>query len=262
MSDAEVRILYGPGETLDFTPPGSPRTYRIRVPARFEVPRIEAEAKVMGGRNYGAIDMARVLRDELARIEGEATEGEPDPDLLAPVDAWIAGMEAAVVDYQQDRSPERAKALTDAIRPPPAVAAIEREVYAASESYRRMDADRAAWNGYLGLAFVKRCIVGGEGPGLPLFKRTAKGVDEAWLARVPEHEIEAIAMRAADLMAPPPDMVGNSASAPSGVSSPSSSTAESTPQPSAPSPLPTAGQTNGASPGSAGPTSESTPATS
>lgn len=202
--------LFGPGERVAVEPPRSGRIYWVRNPTYLEKPRWRHAVAALGGKRWGQIDLALALRREVERFLGDDPTG---PQFIEAINGYIAGIEAAVAAWRDERSDENSAALTQALTPPELVAAIETQITAASLAYANMVADRVSYREYAGIAAAQMFLGDWQGPGLPPFKRSISGVPDELMNLIPSAHMVMIGDQVEMLVDPPEQILGNSDSA-------------------------------------------------
>ncbi|MCC2650760.1 MAG: hypothetical protein K0R61_1187 [Microvirga sp.] len=203
-------VLYAPGERVAVEPPRSGRIYWVRNPTFLEKPRWRHSVAALGGRRWGQLDLAMALRREVERFLGDDPTGA---QFLEAIDGYIAGIETAVAAWRDERSDENSAALTKALVPPELVTGIETQITAASLTYANMQADRASYREYAGIAAAQMFLGDWEGKGLPPFRRTISGVPDELMNLIPSAHMVLIGDQVELLVDPPELLMGNSDSA-------------------------------------------------
>jgi hypothetical protein len=171
-----MTVVFSRRDAEHYTPPGSPRAYTIAPLTFRERQAFRAELAQAGGVHPG-IDQLMAAMRAAVRSLGASNEA----DLLAAID--LAEAEPANADAQSVLG---------------SVEAICAEVPA----YAALLAARVRYRGLLPWVAARHALRGWEGPRLPPFQRERGLVPEALLDLLPTDEMEAVGMRAADLMQP------------------------------------------------------------
>jgi hypothetical protein len=226
MTEKMNGALYAPGERVAVKPPRSERVYWVRNPTYLEKPRWRHAVAALGGKRWGQLDLAYALRREVERFLGDDPTG---PQFIEAIDQYIAGIEAAVAAWRDERTDENSAALTKAIVPPELVAAIATQITTASLAYANMEADRVSYREYAGIAGAQMFLGDWEGKGLPPFRRSISGVPDELMNLIPSQHMVLIGDQIELLVDPPEEVIKNSGSASSQLSEQTPSKDENTP---------------------------------
>lgn len=180
-----MSVVTSRDDLVEFTPPGSPRTYTLapltyRQRAAFRADMAKeggaypSRAQLFGG-------MRAVVRD------------------LAPANAaeLLELLDAAEADDKSEDRDVQAR-----------LAALEAQI-STQPAYAQLMAARVQYANILPLIAAKHALRGWQGPGLPDFTTEGGFVPEALLNQIPDDELQAVGDKAADLMQPAKAAAGN-----------------------------------------------------
>lgn len=185
MDTAPAEPVFSVLDTVSYTPPRSPRTYRLSPLTYRERNRLRRAIRAEAGEPPDRVVMLGVLREVL-----EAMAPANLAEVLAQVDA--AGADPA------DR-PAQAR-----------LAVLERAARAAPAYAELLDAN-LAYNEAVPVLTAQFALRGWDGPGLLPFRTDAEGrVPEELLNAIPAAELDLVAARANVLIWLGPDAEGNS----------------------------------------------------
>lgn len=187
--------------TVDFTPPGSPRTYVLGPMTYRERQAFRADHAREGGVYPSQAQILEALRQAVRNA------GPSNADQVLEV------IDAAEAD------PEGENAAVQS-----ALAAIEAAM-ASAPGYAALLAARRLWLGMLPWCAARYSLRGWSGPDLPPFARVRGAVPADLMDQLPEDDVAAIGDRAIVMLRPDRDAVGNS-----GAGSPSPATPNPTPE--------------------------------
>lgn len=220
-------ILLDPREPVALQPREGGPTYLLRVPRVADRAAYRREVAAAGGRQWGHLTLIEDVKATVERLlPGEDDRPEREAR-VAELDAYAQGVRDAFEAWQADRSTENREALTDALRTSARVDEIVGIVRSVDSASARKIADNEVYPQIAGLVAARMFLVGWRDLPAP-FRRSAFGLDDALLDQVPTDDLVAIGQRVAELLEPPQDRLGNSASASGGSSTPTPS-----PEPSA-----------------------------
>ncbi|WP_424138666.1 hypothetical protein [Roseomonas chloroacetimidivorans] len=174
----------------EFTPPGSPRTYKIAPLTVRERMAARAEVVAEGGTYPSQADLYEAMRQVLREAETEGLD-----DLLATLDAAEA-MPADETGAEADELRQKVRRIETACQAAPA--------------YTALLARRARHMGAIPFVYFRRAVRGWEGPDLPAFARKAGVVSDEAMEGVPEDEITLVGWRAFAMTRPSKDAEKNS----------------------------------------------------
>lgn len=220
-------ILLDPREPVSLQPREGGPTYLLRVPRVADRAAYRREVSAAGGRRRSQLALIEDVKDAVERLlPGEDDRPEREAR-LGELEAQAQGIRDALEVWQTDRSPESQAALLAALQTSERVNEIVAIVRSVDAAIARKIADNEVYPQIAGLVAARMFLVGWQGLPVP-FKRSAFGLDDALLDQVPSGDLVAIGERVAELLEPPQERLGNSASASGGSSSPTPSPEPST----------------------------------
>lgn len=238
-------LLLDPKELVRLQPREGGPAYFLRVPDVADRAKWKHALITKGARKWSQLDLADACMQAIKRLLPDEEDAPEREARLAEVEAYAQGIRESVAAILEERNEETTKALWAAIEMSPRLLAIFEAVSLADETLARRAADNAVYAELAGLVAARMFLEGWEGEGLPFFRRSKLGLDDAMLRRVPTGDLVAIGERIAGLIEPSPERLGNSGSASSTSSDPKPSREERTPPESIPSPTATTGTSTG-----------------
>jgi hypothetical protein len=225
-----MALIHRPGETIPFSPadqdavPAAKRiTYYLRVPSVYDRVALRRALAERQARLHSPIELLNALRRGVEEIMADHPAARRD-FLLAAIDeqivrqsGFIEAMGSKAFDLETDAGRDGfAAALTEIGKGGEALREIEGHVARGYPPYAALLGDNEVFWVCAGVEGARLLLE--DCDGLPGFRRTRMGVDETFLASMPEHHFVAIAMRVQQLLSPSEDDAKNSGS-PSGSSS-------------------------------------------
>lgn len=216
-------IIVDPNEPVRLQPREDGPVYLLRVPRVVDRATYRREVSAAGGRTWPQLTLIEEVKTVVERLlPGDENAADRDARLIE-LDAHADAIKAALEAWQQDHSDENAKALVDSLQPDERVSEIVEIVRRHDTGVARKIADNEVYPQIAGLVAARMFLRDWQGDGLPPFKRSAFGFDDALLDAIPTGDLVAIGQKIGSLLEPPETRLGNSASASSGPSSPTSS---------------------------------------
>lgn len=225
-----MALIHRPGETIPFSPadqdavPAAKRiTYYLRVPSVYDKIAYRRALGERGAQLHPPAAMLRTLRRGVEHIMADSPAKARDQHLAA-IDAQIERQDDFTTrllarEFDTDTDDGRkafAEAMRDVGLSAEALVELEALVRQGYGPYRAMAGDNAVYWAIAGLEAARIFLDGCDG--LPGFSRGRQGTDEAFLVRIPDGHLFALAQRVQELMSPSEDDAKNSGS-PSGSSS-------------------------------------------
>lgn len=217
-------IVLDPKEPVKLQPRGDDGpTYLLKVPRVVDRATYRREVSAAGGRQWPQLTLIDDVKAVVERLlPGEENAVERDAR-LTKLDAHADAIKAALEAWQEDHSDENARALVDSLQPDERVSEIVEIVRAHDKAVARKIADNEVYPQIQGLVAARMFLQGWQGGGLPPFKRSPFGIDDALLDQISTGDLVAIGTKINSLLEPAEARLGNSGSESSGSSSPKSS---------------------------------------
>lgn len=201
-------------------------TYDLKVPALYDAIALKKALALHGARHHGRMAVLEAAREIFAQGGEAAQAALPALDQAAGLlGDWIKGVAG---NRWPDTEEGRAAKATAWEACGDALEGVEELVHlaaAASPRLAAMRADDEVFFQIYGLECVRLFVTAWSGPDMPPFARTALGVPEELIARLPAGDVVAIGAEIRRLMEPTEAEAGNSVSPSRGTGTRSSSTA-------------------------------------